>query len=195
MTGDTNNAIDKLKTYLLYQPEDPIAWSMLGQAYFEQGRNYQSALAALNKALELDVEYYPALLYRGLTYLEVNEGQLAVNDLFKARNLNRESFEASLGLGLGLFMTDRLDDTISQLTSSLSLAITDFDLAQVYYWRALAREAQGESRLASEDWQLLFTLEEGSVPEYWIKEADTSKTLTLIANLISTPVPRTPSPT
>ena len=196
MTGDTINAIDKLKTYLLYQPEDPIAWSMLGQAYFEQGKSYQSALEALSKALELDVEYYPALLYRGLSYLEVNEGQLAVNDLFKARNLNRESFEASLGLGRGLYLTDRLDDAISQITSSSSLAKADFDLAQVYYWRALVREAQGESRLAFKDWQSLLTLEEESVPEDWITEAEQHLILLTPSPTPSpTAVPRTSSPT
>ena len=196
MAGDTTNSINMLKTYLLYQPKDLIAWSILGRAYFEQGTDYQSALTALNKALELDEVYIPALLYRGLTYLEVHEGQLAVNDLFQVRNLDRESFQASLGLGRGLFLTDRLPDAISQMTTSLPLAKTDFDLAQVYYWRALARETEGENRQAAKDWQLLLALENESVPEEWITDAEQHLILLTPSPTPSpTAVPKTPTPT
>lgn len=196
LTGDTTHAINKLKTYLLYEPEDLIALTMLGQAYFEQGKDYHSAIASLNRALQLEDGYFPALLYRGLSYLKVNEGQLAVNDLFEARNLNRESFEASLGLGLGLYQTDRFEDAISQISASQALVKTDSDLAQVYYWRAIAREANGESRLAAEDWESLLTLERQFVSEAWITEAEEHlMLLTPSPTLSPTIVPGTPSPT
>jgi tetratricopeptide (TPR) repeat protein len=194
--GDITNSIDKLKTYLLYQPEDAFAWSMLGEAYYKQGTDYRSALAVLNKALGLDEENPPALLYRGLTFLELKEGQLAVNDLFKVRNLDREAFEASLGLGRGLFLTDRFPDAISQMTSSQSLAKTDYELAQVYYWRALARKAEGETRQAAKDWQLLLSLEKEFVPEEWITEAE-QNLISLTPSPTPSPsaIPRTPTPT
>jgi tetratricopeptide (TPR) repeat protein len=195
LTGDPTQAIEKLRTYLIYQAEDPLAWATLGQAYFEQGKDFASGLAALNKALELDSEYYPALLYRGLTYLEMEEGQLAVNDLFEARNLDRTSFEASLGLGRGLYLTDRLPDATSQMTASLSLATTDYQLAQVYYWRALTREALGDLKLAADDWLALQNLEDKSIPLAWVKQAEQHlRLLTPSPTASPTSTPRTPTP-
>ena len=194
LTGKPAEAIDKFKIYLLYQPKDFLAWSMLGQAYYEQGKDFQSALAALNQALELDHEYYPALLYRGLTYLELEEGQLAVNDLFNARNLNRTSFLASFGLGRGLFMTERLADATSQMTASLSLATQEIEKAQVHYWRALAREAMGELRLAAEDWLALLDLDTDSLPDGWLMTAEQHLTLLTPSPTVSpTTTTRTPT--
>lgn len=195
-TGDPDQAIKALNIYLLYQPKDLLAWSTLGQAYFEQGKDFASALAAFNKAMEFDNGYYPALLYRGLTYLEMDEGQLAVNDLFEARNLDRTSFLASLGLGRGLFLTDRLADATSQMTASLSLATTDFELAQVYYWRAVTREASGDLGLAADDWLALLNLEDSSTPLAWVKQAEQRlRLLTPSPTASPTSTPRTPTPT
>jgi tetratricopeptide (TPR) repeat protein len=196
LNGNPGQTVDKLNIYLLYQPQDFLAWSILGQAYYEQAKDFSSALAALNKALDINKEYFPALLYRGLTYLELREGQLAVNDLFNARNLERTSFLASLGLGRGLQQTDRLEDAISQMSASLSLATTDLELAQVYYWRALAREALGDLKPAANDWQALMALKDKSIPETWLKIAQQHLTL-LTPSPTATPtaIPKTPTPT
>jgi hypothetical protein len=91
-----------------------------------------------------------------------------VNDLFSARNLARESFEASLGLARALAVTERLDDAISQFAMSEELAENDSQLAEVYYWRAISREVNGELRIAAQDWIALAALPIGSVSPDWL---------------------------
>ncbi|HEX2696181.1 MAG TPA: tetratricopeptide repeat protein, partial [Anaerolineales bacterium] len=46
-------AIKPIETYLIYEPEDGSAYALLGQAYAKTGA-YQSAVDALNQAVDLD---------------------------------------------------------------------------------------------------------------------------------------------
>jgi tetratricopeptide (TPR) repeat protein len=160
-------AIKTLKTYLLYQPDEAQAWALLGQAYYGNKQYNPQALEALGKAIELDKSLATAYLYRGLIYLNLDQGQEAVNDLVQARRLDNKSFEASLALGRGLLATNRLNDARGQISSSLDLAETDAQRAEVYYYRAQILEALGNPPAARQDWQALIDLPKDAVPAEW----------------------------
>lgn len=128
-------------------------------------------MQALDLALILDENSFSALLYRGLTYLEVGEGQLAVNDLFIARNFDRDSFDASLALARALHLAERFDDAVSQFTGSEQLVETDSQQAEVYYWRAQAYHSSGDYRSAANDYQALLDMPAGIAPEVWTEYA------------------------
>lgn len=194
-TGEPARAKKFLNIYLSFMGDDADARLIYGRILYEL-HDYVGARDVLSEVLDLQENLFPALLYRGLSYLELKEGQAAVNDLFAARNLDRQSFLASLGLGRALLLTNRFTDAISQFSASEELADGDSQLAAVYYWRARAREAAGDTRTAISDWIALHALPPEVVPPDWRSAADEKIfLLTPSPTTVKTTQPPTPSPT
>lgn len=144
---------------------------MLGIAQVKSGADPEEAVEALETALELNPELPEPYFYRGSLYLELGEGQKAVNDFVVARRLDRKSFEPSLGLARSLFATGRVQDAWSQMNITIELAQTDAQRAAGYYWRAQVLVAAGEGPLAGRDWRALLQLPKKDVPDEWREEA------------------------
>jgi tetratricopeptide (TPR) repeat protein len=196
ISGNAESASNFLEIYLRYVTDDAHAWATYGRALFEQGDHFEQAMQAFDLALTLDENSFTALLFRGLSYLEAGEGQLAVNDLFIARNFDRESFEASLGLARALSLSERYNDAISQFTGSEQLASTDQQRAEVYYWRAITFKAIGEWASAVKDFQALLDMPAESLSEDWIDEAqEYILQLTPTPTMTPSPIPPTNTPT
>jgi tetratricopeptide (TPR) repeat protein len=196
ISGDPDQASHFLEIYLRYVKDDPHTWASYGRALFEKGDQWEQAMQAFDLALELDENSFVALLYRGYAYLELGEGQLAVNDLFIARNFDRESFLASQGLARALSLSERFEDAISQFTGSEQLAKTEHEQAEVYYWRAKTFIALGVIKSAVEDYIALLDITPDELPAKWIKEAqDYIVQLTPTPTMTSTPLPPTDTPT
>lgn len=166
-TEDYPAAIEALEIYTTYAPKEAQGWAMLGTARVKSGADPKKALAALETALELEPELSDIYYYRGSLYLELGEGQKAVNDFVVVRRLDRKSFAASLGLARALFSTGRVQDAWSQMNTTLDLAQTDAERASGYYYRAQVMEAAGETALASRDWRALLAIPPKEVPEAW----------------------------
>ncbi len=189
-------AIDTLETYTLHQPEDSQGWIALARAYALGNRDPEDVVVAAGQAIALDDQLVEAYLLRGAAYLELEEGQPAVNDFFQARRLNSEFFEANLGFGRALLLTDRPADAWSQINAANALVEDDVQQAQVYFWRATALEALDENRAALIDWQALeelltenqSDLPAGALPNTWLGIAQ-DRLVTL------TPPPDTPTVT
>lgn len=194
--GNFEEASHYLEIYLRYIKNDSDAWAAYGRALFEQEGKVEEAMQAFDLALTLDENSFIALLYRGLSYLEAGEGQLAVNDLFIARNFDRESFAASLGLARALFLAERYDDAISQFTGSEQLASTDLQRAEVYYWRAGTFDYAGDIRSAAKDYQALLNLPTEIISLEWLEFAeDYLIQLTPTPTMTPSPIPATNTPT
>ena len=194
--GEPDQASHFLEIYLRYVRDDAEAWATYGRALFESGENFEQAMMALDLALILDENSFSALLYRGLTHLEVGEGQLAVNDLFIARNFDRDSFDASLALARALYLAERFDDAISQFTGSEQLVETDIQQAEVYYWRAQAHESAGDHKSAANDYQALLDMPVETASDEWIEYAqEYLLELTPTPTMTASPPPATNTPT
>ena len=194
--GNPRVAHHFLEIYLQYDQQDPQAWASLGQAHYLLGEDPSGAMQAFDKALAINKDLFSALYYRGMIYLERGEGQMAVNDLFAARTVDRESLAASLGLARALLIADRVNDAKSQFLFTLGMAEDDRQRAEVYYYRALALESIGEFREAGRDWQALLTLPADMVPQKWLDTAQEHLTLlTPTATATSTPKMGTATPT
>ncbi len=164
-------AIEALSLYTTYTPNEAQGWAMLGIAQVKSGADPEEAVEALETALELNPELPEPYFYRGSLYLELGEGQKAVNDFVVARRLDRKSFEPSLGLARSLFATGRVQDAWSQMNITIELAQTDAQRAAGYYWRAQVLVAAGEGPLAGRDWRALLQLPKKDVPDEWREEA------------------------
>ncbi len=196
LSGESDQAIHFLEIYLRYVKDDPYTWAIYGQALFDGGGQLDQAMQAFDLALELDENSLTALLYRGYAYLELGEGQLAVNDLFMARNFDRESFSASLGLARALALSERYDDAVSQFTGSEQLSETVLQQAEVYYWRAKTFDNMKDIKSAVQDLIALLDLSSEEIPVKWISEAENYLIqLTPTPTMTNTPLPPTETPT
>ncbi|MBE9523822.1 MAG: tetratricopeptide repeat protein [Chloroflexi bacterium] len=160
-----------LKTYGLYQNDDPMYFALLGRSYYERDYDYESVAAVLDKALNLDDELAIAYEYRGLAAIAAGNGKQAVNDLYRARNLEPRSFSISLNFGLALWSEERLEEASAQLRASTELAKSDIDLGKAYYHVARLATEVGPLSRAIQYWNYLLDLPEGAVPEEWLLEA------------------------
>jgi len=185
--GEYKIAIKALDTYMEYVEADVDALLAYGQALYAM-EQYSETLSILGEALNQDSNHPQVLYYRGLTYIELDQGQKAVNDLFLARRLEPQSFIVSLDFGRALLSANRLAEARDQFAASKRYAETDEELAQVYYWRAITVESIGNQPTANLDWKALLELPEEAVPEEWIEAAN--------ERLFPTPTPsKTPTPT
>ncbi|MGE5224684.1 MAG: tetratricopeptide repeat protein [Omnitrophica WOR_2 bacterium] len=171
-TGELDQALTYLKTYLLYKNDDPTAWVLLGQINYQLGTDYAAALEALDKAIALDKTQVNAYYYRGLIYIEEKESQKAVNDIYVALKADGHSFDYNLAFGQALMSAGRIEEAYRQLLSTEALAQDDQQKAGVYYWRALALEALGNPTAAVHDWRALLSLPAGSASRDWMDVAE-----------------------
>lgn len=172
LNEDIETALEVLRTYQEYNPEDPLSWLYLGKAYFIQGEDYEAALDALSQAIELDDELPEVYLYRGFTYLVLEEGQEAVNDLLLARRLEPTSFRINIALGQALIVAERFDDGYATINNLEALITTDLEYAEFLYWRAIASEALGDIRKAIVDLEELLSMTDEQVTTEWGAKAD-----------------------
>ena len=112
-TRGLRKAIEALEIYTTYVPDEAKSWALLGIAQVKSGVDPEEALESLETSLEISPEQSEAYYYRGNLYLEVGEGQKAVNDFVILRRLDRKSFAASLGLARALSATGRSNDAVA----------------------------------------------------------------------------------
>jgi tetratricopeptide (TPR) repeat protein len=223
LSGRCDPAIDALETYLKYEDGDAQAWLALGRAYSRlcgsqqlydnlalatQPGDYPLAMQAFEKALRLDSRLNEAILYRGITYLGMGEGQSAVNDLLLARKQlapqpgslaepDRLWFAVNVGLCRALLVAQRYPEAYGQLEYVKNLAQSDDQKAILYYWRAQVSEKLGNTNNAIKDWKALLSLPKKVYPEEWAAHAQkqiTALTMTPASTPTFTATPL-PSPT
>jgi len=170
--GELSSAIKALETYTLYVKDNPMAWLALGQSYQEAGKDPEMAMNAYDMAVQLNDQLPEAYYHRGLAYIDLEQGQRAVNDLWVARQLDTASFAINLALGRALLVADRLEEGYAVIDNTLSLAAGEDELAQAYYWRAQALETLGREQEALADWKLLVDLPEEAYPTDWQSTAE-----------------------
>ncbi|MDI6693806.1 MAG: tetratricopeptide repeat protein [Anaerolineales bacterium] len=186
--GNAREALEAIQVYLTYVADDPAGWLVQAQALY-QTRQYSETLQALNQAIGLDKNLPQAYRLRGLTLLELGEGQKAVNDLYLDLQANPRSFQTNLDFGRALLVANRLSDALAQINRAEDLAESDAELAQVYYWRAQTYEKIGNMISAAKDWKALVALPEDAVPPAWRALAEERLKAT------ATPLPPTPTST
>ncbi len=183
-------ALEALDIYGRYEDENPLYWALLGWA--SHGiKEYEAAMENLDKAIDLDNELYEAFLYRGITQISAGDPKAAINDLYIARRLNPSLFAANFYYALALVADERAQESLSFFDIAENLAISDRQLAMVYYQRALAYDSLGLPNQAKDDFSLLILLPSGSAPRVWIIRANS-----YLATPTPSPTPSdTPTPT
>jgi tetratricopeptide (TPR) repeat protein len=193
LNGNCASASNALETYLKYNKDDAQAWMSAGKAkagicsdqqvydslvQTNQEGDASAAMEAFEKAIQLDSRLTEISLYRGIVYLEMGEGQSAVNELLQARKLlaplpgtsNHPDplwFAVNVGLSRALLITQRYTEANGQLEFAKNLAVDDSQKAIFYYWRAQINEGLNNTIAAVKDWKALIDLPITAYPADW----------------------------
>lgn len=198
LNGEPEKALDFLRLYIQFEPQDPEALVLLGTAYNASGQ-YDTALGFLNQAVRLNNRLGEAYLQRGLAYIGLEDGPSAEYELKTAARYFPDSFPVTLGLVRASILQERFGDAYLAADKLNRLAETDAQRAEVYYWRAFALEKLNRSAAALPDWEALLGLPKGTVPAERIAEAQkfiqARITPTRTPTATRTPRPGTVTPT
>jgi tetratricopeptide (TPR) repeat protein len=155
--GQYAEAIDVLQTYTGYEKRNGTALALLGEAFYRSG-DCKAAIETFGSALSMSSGQRRAYLYRGLCYLQEEEIDAAKADLERAQQFYQDDFELNLSLMRISMLQERFGDAYLQGEKVLSLAETEEQQAQAYYWRARNFEEREEPANAAESWQALLDL-------------------------------------
>ena len=137
-------------------------------------------------------------LYRGLSYLELGQYDAAVDDLEVAKDVDKDSFEASLGLVRAYYGAEKFGSAFLNVEAMKLVAETDEQNAIRLYWRALIQEQRDETKDAVKTWKQLLDLDEDVLTDEMLAKAEERlKVLvppTATPKVSATPS-KTPSPT
>ena len=168
---ETGKPARALELLLRYEPYDPqktwVFYYSLGKAVYLTGNDLNDAVELLDRAESMGGEDLDLYQTRGQIFAELGQFEQAVSDAYKARNLDRDDFEATLFLGKVLFENQQFTYSLVYLNIANELAVDEVDLAQVYYWRALAFEELGSFDKSVSDWRKLISLPLAYVPDEW----------------------------
>ncbi|HWR64723.1 MAG TPA: tetratricopeptide repeat protein [Bellilinea sp.] len=157
------DSIVPYEIYLRYTNNpDPAVHVKMGRAYRNAG-NFPQALEEFNTALSLVPESAPALLERGLLYIETGDPNRGLEDINAALNLSPDFFEALVAVGQARFVLADYQGAVDQLNQAAERAENDVQRAMLLYWRAQALEPL-DTNAALADWQLFLSLPENAAP-------------------------------
>ncbi len=198
--GQPARALTYLTQYGRYVSSKPWRFYFaLGKAYYLADQDLNLAEENLTRAAEMGADQADLYLTRARVYQELGNQSAAVADAYRARSLDRDSFQVNLFLGKVLFGSSQHSMAEIYLRISEDLAEQPVDFAAVYYWRAQVREALGLLEAEIADWQRLIELPAEAVPEEWLIMAvqNIQPTLSPTATVVTPTVTptRTPTPT
>lgn len=91
MSGEYDQAIEKLSQAIILNPKDPMIVTNLAVAYAVK-EDYQNALVKINLVLNTNENYLPGIFNRALIYQELKQYDKARSDWEKYLNLDSRSF-------------------------------------------------------------------------------------------------------
>jgi tetratricopeptide (TPR) repeat protein len=188
--GRSAEGVEVLNTYLSYMPSDKEALVWLGMG-LTANQEYEQANAAFQTALGIDSRNADAYLQRGLMYLAQNDPEKARADFVKAVGYDPRNYNTNFSLGRAFLLLKKPRDSYIQFNIARGFAETDFEKAQIFYWRAQSLEEIGEIESAIKDWKALLELPPTAFPEDWVKTAE--EKLAILFTPTRTPVTKSPT--
>ncbi|MAT42471.1 MAG: hypothetical protein CL609_09030 [Anaerolineaceae bacterium] len=189
--GQVKESLDPLYIYVTYnEEEDPQALAWLASAYAANNMTKQ-ALEIFDEVIAQDKWQVEVYLQRGQIYLNQNKLDAAVDDFDMAFTIQPDSFETCMLYGMALLTAEFPGDAYEQISKCQKNADDDRQLAQMYFYRALALEAL-QNKVAVRDWERMLSLDETMIKPEW------QATAQFYLNQHYTPTPtltKTPRPT
>lgn len=165
ITEHFNSAIWPLKTYVVYASDDHRGWATLARAHVGVGE-FEEALEAANRAIELNDRHAPAYLARGLVHLGQEDYQAALDDFTTARRYATVTYELSLATGRAHYLLENYTQALDYINPAIEIAnkerryiVRQLQVTESYALRALVYEAIGQTNDAILNWRWILESE------------------------------------
>jgi len=189
-SGNIDQAVSVLETYLKYKPDNAEAYSVLGMAYYNT-EDYITAQKNLEQSVRLNKNNPDAFYWLGQTYMAQKDYANAMASYRSAQKLDPTSFDASEGVANAYIAQGEYNNSYIAITKVEEATKTDANLrARFLYIRALSLEQLNQAEAAFRDWKELITL-----PDTASTNEMREKALQRIAALSSPTPSLTPSKT
>ncbi|MBX3037196.1 MAG: tetratricopeptide repeat protein [Anaerolineales bacterium] len=169
---DYPRALEALQLYTNYEVEDASGFAKLGLVYYQLGQ-YENAIRVLDRAFDLNPrglrDYY---IYRGLSHVELGNGEEAIDDMTIAVDEEDQSFIARLGFVRAYYLDGKFGSAFLQVEIAQKLAATDKEKALAWYWRAKSQEGREDIGDAIKSWNELLKLNRNAMTPEMRAEAE-----------------------
>ena len=145
--NDLQGAINDLGEANTRLPDNPLVFYNLAQARFKQGE-FDLALAAAQRANELDVTLLPNYLLLGQIYIETDHTDEAIKALQVYIKYKPDDVSASMVFGKLLYDLGKYDETIQMMDRVIALERTR---REAYLYRFLSNVELGNGPAADAD--------------------------------------------
>jgi tetratricopeptide (TPR) repeat protein len=186
--GRMEEALSPLETHLAYKPDDPSAWSYLGNAYYLLD-DYENAEQAYNQAIVLNPNDGTAIRHRALMRLNQKRYEEALGDLLRLQSLGDSSDELLIMIAKAHFGAGNPNETFKTTRSLIDSSLDSRILIEAYILEILILEGQDPPMIeeALARWQLILQLED--LPEIIRIRAQTEIAKIESLSVIPTPTP------
>jgi tetratricopeptide (TPR) repeat protein len=167
LANDLNEeAVRALEIYNIYHPADHIAMTSLATGYNAVG-DFQEAIKLLDGVIAKKINRPEAYYQRGMAYLGLEDLKKAVTNFQLALDYDPKDFDASISLAQTYIKMGFAGDAYVEIKNrAAKLALTDGQLAQLYYWEATALDELGNASAVTY-WQELLDLPAEVMPAEW----------------------------
>lgn len=161
--GEYESALWPLQTYIVYRPEDEIAWGTIARALYETGDPNQ-AYDTATLAIELNDRYAPAYMIRGEINLDRGEYDQGLVDFQRARQYGATSLALQMNFGRAYYFLGDYVEALQFANIVISESEDPSIKAEGYALRATVYEATNPPLIeeAIQNWQWILELPEAS---------------------------------
>jgi len=164
--GYYSSALWPLMTFITYDQSNHRAWGYLGRAYVSLGY-YDEALMVLETALEIEENYAPALIARGIYFTIMGDYEAAEVDFGLAYRHGIQSFDLLYWSRRFYYLAGDYEEALKNLGLAIveanketKLVYKELKLSEVYALRALIYETNPDLRddaILNWEWVLSMT--------------------------------------
>jgi len=126
-TDQQDLAIEKLQQAVKNDPEFAIAYSLLGDIYFQQ-QNYPQSASVLEKATQLNPWSIEDFENLGKVYRAMNDFTAAANAYIKACQIDPENYPAHLGAAEAYYQSQDFENALQYSRAAIDINPVDSDI-------------------------------------------------------------------
>jgi tetratricopeptide (TPR) repeat protein/S1-C subfamily serine protease len=148
-----NNAEAAIADYdkaIAIDPKYAIAYSVRGTLKYQNLNDPRGAIIDLNKSIELDSKFINSYYNRGDLYYSLDNKKAAIADFQRAIALDKSGVIGSISQGIIYLEQGLLPQAIASFDRSTKI---NPDTPDIYKYRGLAYQRQGNKAVAIQDWR------------------------------------------
>jgi len=165
--GNNEQAIVEFNRYIEVRPNDPIAYEVRGDAYYDTGQ-FDKAIDNYSTSIKLEPKLAEAYDKRAIAYAELGDFEKSIKDITKAIELYPENAEYYFNRSITHDKSGNIDKAIDDCTKAIEL---EKNYAKAFYNRGMAYSEKGEYDKAIFDFDKAISLKPDFMSDVYFNRA------------------------